>query len=179
MPRAAALAGAALLLVAPLAVPAAPDLATAPPAARANWFDDPFLRATDGLPGCPAPAGPVSTAAEARAQSHGRVERGTSCWREGVCRLPNAYRYDAEIAPRVLRALHAAGRFEDTTVWVTVQQRWVWLQGCVNDAAQAADIERLVRRLEDVEQVVPQLHVGPVPAGEAPPWRTGPPDATR
>lgn len=161
MPRSGRPVPPALLALALCLGPAAAaPLDDAPPDARRNWFDDPFLAVTHGLPGCPVPLGPQLTAAQARAQAHGRVERGTSCFRDGRCRLPNAYLYDREIAPRVQRAVDADGGFTGTSVWVTVQRRWVFLEGCVARADQAEALERLVRAIDDVEQVVTTLQVG-------------------
>ena len=130
------------------------------PGERRNWFDDPFIQATHGLPGCPVPDAPLLTEAEMIHESHWRAERGTSCYRSGRCRLPNAYLYDKEIAPRVVQAIGAAGTFDDTTVWVEGQRRWVWLKGCVSTPAQAQEMERIVRLIDDVEAVIPQLIVG-------------------
>jgi osmotically-inducible protein OsmY len=130
--------------------------------ARRNVFNDPFEQVTHGLPGCPVPTGPLLTEDEARAQAHGRIERGTSCYRAGRCRLPSSYLYDREIMPRVLKAVQADGRFDqDTSVWATGQRRWVWLQGCVRRAEQAQALETLVRGLDDVEGVVNELAVVP------------------
>ena len=67
---------------------------------RANFFGDPFLQVTSGIADCPQQQGPMITQAEMRAQSHGRIERGTSCFRSGRCRLRNSYLYDQEIVPR-------------------------------------------------------------------------------
>jgi hypothetical protein len=118
------------VLIALLALPA---LAWAADEPRRNVFDDPFVQLTHGLPACPVPPGPTLTEAEAKAQAHGRIERGTSCYRAGRCRLPNSYLYDKEIMPRVQKAVDADGRFERTTsVWATGQRRWIWLQGCVS-----------------------------------------------
>ncbi|HEX4509553.1 MAG TPA: BON domain-containing protein [Burkholderiaceae bacterium] len=127
---------------------------------RRNWFDDPFLVATHGLPGCPVPEGPLLSRAQMQHEAHWRAERGTSCFRSGRCRLPNAYAYDQEIAPRVVKSIDTAGQFADTSVWVMGQRRWVWLQGCVSTPAQAAELERIVRLVDDVEAVIPQLIVG-------------------
>lgn len=135
--------------------------AALPPEARANRFGDPFLQVTDGRPGCPVPAGPALTEAEMRAEAHGRAERGTSCYRAGRCRLPNAYLYDREIIPRVRQAVLADGRFAGTSLWVEGQRRWVWLKGCVGSAAEADALERLVRGIDDVEAVVNQLQIAP------------------
>jgi hypothetical protein len=128
---------------------------------RSNVFNDPFVQVTSGLPSCPAPEPPGVTEQEARELAHDRAQRGVSCWLAGRCRLANAYLYDAEIAPRVPQALHVDGRFGATTsIWATGQRRWVWLQGCVSSADQAAEAEQLVRRIDDVEGVVNQLMVG-------------------
>ena len=148
-----------LALVALLAIP---RLAMAADEARRNVFDDPFVQLTHGLPACAAPPGPLLTEAEARAQAHGRIERGTSCHRAGRCRLPNSYLYDKEIMPRVQKAVDADGRFDRTTsVWASGQRRWIWLQGCVSEAGEAAALEALVRGIDDVEGVVNELAVQP------------------
>ena len=134
--------------------------AQAAPAERRNWFDDPFVQATRALPGCPLPDPPLLTEAEMQHETHWRAERGTSCYRSGRCRLPNAYLYDREIVPRVVKAIEAAGTFDNTSVWVEGQRRWVWLKGCVSQPEQAAEPERMVRLIDDVEAVIPQLIVG-------------------
>ncbi len=125
-----------------------------------NPFNDPFIQATDGLPGCPVPQPPTFTEEEYRAAAHERAQRGVSCWLDGRCRLANAYMYDKEIVPRVKTALKAAGRFDATSVWVLGQRRFVWLKGCVQTRAQASDIERLVREIDDVQQVHNELMIG-------------------
>ncbi len=153
---------------------AAPAASAASEAQRRNWFDDPFIVATHGLPGCPVPDAPLLTEAEMQHETHWRAERGTSCYRSGRCRLPNAYLYDQEIAPRVVKAIDAAGTFADTSIWVEGQRRWVWLKGCVSTPEQAAELERMVRLVDDVEAVIPQLIVGTrMPAG-APAYRLPP-----
>lgn len=145
----------ALLLI--LLGPAAGSLAQE----RRNWFDDPFLQVTSGLANCPAPLGPLMTADEMRREQHDRTQRGTSCWLDGRCRLPNAYLYDKEIAPRVKKAVDADGRFAATTsVWIVAQRRQVFLQGCVQSRAQAEALAAVVRRIDDVEGVVDQTMVG-------------------
>ena len=62
--------------------------------------------------------------------------------------------------PRVVKAIAAAGTYEDTSVWVEGQRRWVWLKGCVASKQQALDLEQMVRLIDDVEAVIPQLVVG-------------------
>ena len=127
---------------------------------RSNVFNDPFLQVSGELPACPVPDPPGVTEQEARDLAHDRSQRGVSCWLAGRCRLHNAYLYDAEIIPRVQKALRADGRFGQTSIWAMGQRRWVWLQGCVSTAEQAAEAEALVRRIDDVEGVINQLMVG-------------------
>ena len=136
-------------------------LAQPVPEQPANHFNDPFVQVTDGIKACPPEAGPLITLADWRAQEHGRVERGTSCYRSGRCRLPNAYLYDAEIIPRVRQAILYDGRFTDTSVWAEGQRRWVWLKGCVRSPDEAAALEQLVRNIDDVEAVINELVVRP------------------
>ena len=128
-------------------------------AERGNLFQVPFLQATAGMPNCPTQLEPQITREEMRAQSHYRTERGTSCYQAGRCRLPNAYLYDAEIIPRVKKAILADGRFADTSIWLEGQRRWVWLKGCVRSREQAQALEQLVRGLDDVEAVMDELVV--------------------
>jgi len=129
-----------------------------------NHFDDPFLRATSALPGCPVPAGPRYTPEEVREEAHSRAQHGTSCYYSGRCRLPNAYLYDKEIAPRAVQYLQRDDRLADSSVWVVVQRRIVYLQGCVKSREQAQEMERSVGLIDDVMGVVNQLSA----PGEAP-----------
>jgi hypothetical protein len=127
---------------------------------RRNPFDDPFIAVTRGLPGCPAPEVPVFTEEQFRAEAHDRAQRGVSCWMAGRCRLHSAYLYDREIIPRVRLALTVGGRFSGTSVWALGQRRFVWLKGCVATPEQAAEMERIVRNIDDVEGVENRLMVG-------------------
>ena len=149
----------ALLLAAACAVEAA--TAQEPPRpVKQNWFDDPFFQVASGMRGCPVPEGPLLTAEERRAQMHSRLERGTSCWLAGRCADSNAYRYDKPLAPKVRAALLAVPGVRGGSVWVMIQRRWVYLQGCVPSAALAKRLERAARALPDVETVVPDLMIG-------------------
>ena len=139
---------------------------------RRNWFDDPFVQVTAALPACPVPDPPLLTEEQMRREAHYRAERGTSCFQAGRCRLPNAYLYDREIAPRVVKAIAADGRFADTSVWIEGQRRWVWLKGCLARAEQKPVLEQLVRSIDDVEAVIDQLQVG---TASPPPYRVAPP----
>jgi hypothetical protein len=140
--------------------------------ARRNPFDDPFTAVTSGLPGCPRAEAPLLTEEQIRNEAHDRAQRGTSCWLAGRCRLHNAYLYDKEIVPRVVKAVQADGRYPDTSVWALGQRRWVWLKGCVSKPEQRDALERLVRLIDDVEGVVNELMVG---TQGAPPYKTAAP----
>ncbi|MFZ6658407.1 BON domain-containing protein [Undibacterium sp. TJN19] len=124
---------------------------------KSNYFNDPFLQVTKAISDCPEPVAPMLTMAQVKAEAHSRIERGTSCYQSGQCRLPNAYLYDKEIVPRVQRAIEADGRFTDSSIWVEGQRRFVWLKGCVRSATVSEELEKLVRNLDDVQGVVNQL----------------------
>jgi BON domain len=128
--------------------------------ALANRLDDPFIPITSGMPNCPAPLGPMVTPDEVAEEAHWRAQRGVSCYTAGRCRLPNAYLYDKEIIPRVKLAIESNGRFKSTSVWAYGQRRWVYLQGCVATRAEADELERIVRLIDDVESVINELMVG-------------------
>ena len=121
-----------------------------------NPFHDPFAQATSGRP-CPAPLGPAYTETARLAESHSRIERGTSCWLAGKCAEPNVYRYDAANGQAAVAALQAESSLASTAIWVTAQRRFIYLEGCVADAAQAAKAEAVVRALPDIDQVIPAL----------------------
>jgi len=125
-----------------------------------NRFGDPFEAVSSDIAGCPEPRGPRSTAAEARAEAHHRAERGTHCWLRGECREPNAYRYDAGIAVALREALARAPALHPSSLWMTVQGRIVYLQGCVEAPAQAVELETVARGLPDVQLALAQLRVG-------------------
>ena len=148
------------VLVAAVACSLAPAVPGVHADPRRNYYDDPFMQITSALPGCPVPEGPLITHAEMQAQAHGRVDRGTTCFRSGRCRLPNSYLYDKEIIPRVRQFIAQDERFADTSVWVLGQRRWVYLKGCVAREAQREALERAVRGIDDVEAVIDELMVG-------------------
>jgi len=146
-----------------LAVAAAAGLlATAPMPSRSddprllNPFADPFVQATGGRP-CPAPLGPAYSEAERRVEAHSRAERGTTCWLAGICAEPNAYRYDAANASAAVAALRGDAALATSAIWVTAQRRFVYLEGCVADADQAARAESVVQVLLEVDRVIPAL----------------------
>jgi hypothetical protein len=130
------------------------------PVMRTNAWSDPFLKVTHAVPGCPVPAGPLFSPEEVRADSHWRAQRGVSCYLSGRCRLSNSYLYDKEIIPRVKQFILADGRFDNSSIWVMGQRRWVWIMGCVASDSDRQTLELLVKNIDDVEAVVNQLMVG-------------------
>lgn len=137
-----------------------------------NRFGDPFEALSADLTGCPEPLGPRLTAAEARVQAHHRAERGTTCWLKGECREPNAYRYDAGIAAALHERLAAAPELHPSSLWLTVQGRVVYLEGCVARAEQGPALEAVARAVPDVQQALAIVAVGT--AGRMP-YRALPP----
>ena len=129
-----------------------------------NWFDDPFYQVRNGATSCATPLGPFSDEVEMRNQTHSRSERGTRCWLAGQCRLPNSYLYDADIAAAVRQRFDAASVLRDASLWVTVQRRIVWIEGCVARSYKTGFLERVVRAVPDVELVIVNVHRG----GDAP-----------
>ncbi|MDW5441349.1 BON domain-containing protein [Polaromonas sp. SM01] len=133
--------------------------AQAPPEKK-NWFDDPFFQLSSGLTACPVPLGPMLTEEEQRQQAHGRIERGTRCFRAGQCQDFNAYRYDKTLAVPVQAALQAVPGVASSSVWVTIQRRWVFLEGCVSQPALIPRLVQAAQAVPDVEAVVPLLMTG-------------------
>lgn len=133
-----------------------------------NWFNDPFFAVSSAVPDCPEPAGPFSDAADRRVQAHRRAEKGTTCWLAGACDRPNAYAYDADIAAAIKAALAADQRFAaSSSLWVTVQGRVVYIEGCIRAPTTAAALERFVRALPHVQQATAIVRDGAGP----PPYR--------
>jgi hypothetical protein len=131
-------------------------------APRKNWFNDPFFQVRDGMPACPEPRGPLLTDAEMKAESHGRIERGTSCWMAGQCAQPNAYLYDAGIAEAIRQRFAQNEAYRDASLWISVKRRFVWVEGCVRDAKEAGALEEMVRSLPDVERVFVDVMAGTI-----------------
>lgn len=131
-----------------------------------NWFGDPFIHLSDGIPHCPRPLGPLLTESEMKSESHSRAERGTTCWMSGACSQPNAYLYDPGIAKLVREHLRVDG---NTSLWVTVKRRFVWLEGCVAHTSQSTGLESQLKTLPDVERVFVNVMTG---THGKPPYRT-------
>ena len=147
-------------VVLPLAALAAGAPALADDELR-NWFDDPFFQITAAVPDCPLPAGPFVDEADKRIQSHHRAEKGTTCWLAKECDRPNAYAYDADIASALSAAVRERHPFADTTLWVTVQGRVVYIEGCVARPEQEAEIEAFVRALPHMQQAMAIVRTEP------------------
>ncbi|WP_118182781.1 hypothetical protein [Paraburkholderia phosphatilytica] len=136
--------------------------------ARANRGNDPFVRISQAVPNCPEPLGPMETDEEWLGESHYRIERGNSCWVEGRCRLANAYLYDREIAESVQRRLltisNATHWRDKTSLWLMLQRRFIYVQGCV---AKDFDTKQFIAELAktaDVDRVIDETTTDPAAA---------------
>ncbi|MBL8288311.1 MAG: BON domain-containing protein [Rubrivivax sp.] len=129
------------------------------PAAEAleNWFNDPFVPLSHAVAGCPEPKGPRMSAADRLSQSHHRAERGTTCWLRGECERPNAYEYDASIAEQLAAAWKRHPELQQSSIWLTVQGRIVFLDGCASRPGFAQDAERLARSVPRVALAVARV----------------------
>jgi hypothetical protein len=123
----------------------------------ANWFDDPFFQISAAIPDCPLPAGPFTTESDRRVQAHRRAEKGTTCWLAKECERPNAYAYDQDIAAAFQAAVRDGSDgnpFPNTTLWVTVQGRVLYIEGCAADEAVAGQLEVFAKALPYVQQAI-------------------------
>ena len=85
---------------------------------------------------------------------------GTTCWLKGECREPNAYRYDARIAAALRERLAATPALHPSSLWLTVQGRVVYLEGCVARAEQGTALEAAARAVPDVQQALALVAIG-------------------
>lgn len=150
-------------------------IATAPLSATAennelkNWFGDPFFQVRSALPACPLPLGPLLTEKQTGKEAHYRAERGTTCWLSGRCDKPNAYLYDPEIADAVRIRFDDAALLREASLWITVQRRFVFVDGCVPARYRPGSIEKELRSIPNVEHVIVNVMHGT--AGK-PPYQT-------
>lgn len=115
---------------------------------RHNWFNDPFLQLSAQHPHCPAPDGPLLSEADKRAQSHHRVESGSLCFLAGTCQHASAYDYDHEIAAEAGRRFAAGdAMLRGATFWITVQRRYVFVEGCASSRQQVERLQAALRKL--------------------------------
>ncbi|MHA6890042.1 BON domain-containing protein [Ralstonia pseudosolanacearum] len=130
-----------------------------------NRGHDPFFQISSAIPGCPEPAGPRVSEAEWKRESHHRIEHGNHCWVEGRCRLPNAFAYDEEIADSARRRLQWLSAnmpaWRQSTLWVTVWQRWMLVQGCVVPGFAVGSFIDALRAVPDVERVIDETTAHP------------------
>jgi hypothetical protein len=141
---------------------------------RTNHGNDPFFQISTAIAHCPAPLGPLQTDQEWLDDAHYRIERGNSCWVEGRCRLSNAYLYDAEIAEAVQRRLNTINAAlhwrENSTLWLTLQRRFIYVQGCVSKEFDTARLLSELGKTADVDQVIDNTTTTP---GSSPlPYKT-------
>jgi hypothetical protein len=132
-----------------------------------DWFADPFFQLTRDIGACPLPMGPFMSEDEALRDSHHRAERGTRCYQEKRCRLPSSYDYDRGIAARI-EADFAAKRLAlpRSTLWVLVQGRRVFVQGCVAPGYRTGTLSAKLRAIPEVELAIEDVRIGsagPVP----------------
>ena len=119
-----------------------------------NWFNDPFFRVRSAIADCPMPLGPYVTEAQRLHEAHYRSERGLRCYLEKKCTKPSSYMYDADIAAAVRSRFEASPLLRDASLWVTVQRRFVWVEGCVASSQGRREIEALLKGVPDVERLV-------------------------
>lgn len=132
-----------------------------PMAEPRNWFNDPFFTVSSSIAACQLPRGPLMTKEEMDHDSHARVERGTRCYQQGECSRPNSYLYDPDIARNVLAALQGSRLLRGTSLWVTVQRRWIFIQGCVDSMSKKRRLESLAAAIPDVEHVFVDVTTDP------------------
>ena len=127
-----------------------------------NWFHDPFFQISDAVPDCPMPAGPFVTERERTAEAHHRAERGTTCWLVGKCDRPTSYAYDQDIASAFQKALENNHQFNKSSLWVTVQGRIVYIEGCAEENNLGRRIELFTMSLPYVELAVAKIRYDPL-----------------
>jgi len=140
---------------APLARPALAQ--QAPPshdALRRNGYGDPFFPLSSAAgAACPTPLGPRTTREEARDDAHDRAGRGTRCRLAHRCSKPDAYRYDADIAKAVRQQLRDSPLLAGTSLWITVQRRFVYADGCASANFDRLALQRRLTAIDNVDRV--------------------------
>jgi len=121
-----------------------------------NRFNDPFFQLSSAVAACPVPRGPLMTEEEAIRDTHHRLERGQRCFLEKRCKYPSSYQYDPEIAQAIQAAARNGSlRFpKQSSLWVMVQGRRVFVYGCVPKDYRAGSLRDQLRRIPDVELAV-------------------------
>ena len=139
--------------------------ASAASSGRTNHGNDPFFQVSQAVNGCPVPLGPLETEAQWLREGHWRIERGNSCWWEGRCRLSNGYLYDKEIEEALRRRLNniepATHWREQTSLWIVLQRRFIYVQGCVDAGFDKARFIAELTKTADVERVIDETTSDP------------------
>ena len=133
---------------------------------RRNWYNDPFFALSHAAADCPVPLGPLMTRAQMEDDAHYRVERGTTCWLAHKCTKPNSYMYDPDIAAAIRARFAQPEGLDGTSIWITVQRRFVYAEGCAPASFDAATLQKRLEAIPDVEQVF--MRVTPAPSGPLP-----------
>ncbi|CAG4898302.1 hypothetical protein R54767_02370 [Paraburkholderia gardini] len=133
---------------------------------RKNWYNDPFFALSHAVADCPVPLGPLMTRAQMEDDAHYRVERGTTCWLAHKCTKPNSYMYDPDIAAAIRARFAQPEELAGTSIWITVQRRFVYAEGCAPASFDAAALQKRLEAIPDVEQVF--MRVTPTPGGPLP-----------
>ena len=128
-----------------------------------NWFNDPFFQVRAAIPGCPVPLGPYGTEGDRMRETHYRSERGLRCYLEKKCTKPSSYMYDAEIASAVKARFEASPLLRDSSLWVTAQRRFAYVEGCVKSPRAEQEIRRLLAGVPDLEQTIVNVTRDPKP----------------
>jgi hypothetical protein len=144
----------------------AQEAASAPSTELRNWYNDPFFTLSNSVRGCPVPLGPLTNRAQMEDDAHYRVERGTTCWLAHKCTKPNSYMYDADIAAAIRARFDDPHRFDGTSVWITVQRRFVYAEGCAPASFDTATLQKQLEAIPDVEQVF--IRISPTVSGAMP-----------
>jgi hypothetical protein len=139
-----------------------------------NWFDDPYFAVRQGLAACAVPRGPYGTEEDMRRETHSRAERGTSCWLAGRCSKPNAYLYDRDLAAAVRARFDASPAWRHASLWVTVQRRIVYVEGCVPAGTRDGALQALLKDLPELDLLVVNVSRGRT---ASPPYRAMPAEA--
>ena len=134
---------------------------------RQNWFHDPFFQISQAVADCPLPVGPFVTEDQRLVDAHHRAERGTTCWLVGKCDRPNSYAYDQDIASGFKAELARHNPFANSSLWVTVQGRVVYIEGCAGEKGMVQQVEAFARALPYVEMAVAKIRFDPQ---ETPPY---------
>jgi hypothetical protein len=102
-------------------------------------------------------------------ETHHRSERGTRCWLEKRCSKPSAYMYDRDIAAAIRARFEASAALADASLWVTVQGRYAWVEGCVRSDKERRDLGSLMRGIPDLDLMTINVSVR---RGAPPPYYT-------